>query len=297
MEHLDGIKETLEKELVDLQDPFELNYDETVDEMEEIRKMEEKTENNDQSTNRESAPIYPGSRLTVGISALLVMAVVLRQSLTGQALNDILKLISLHCLGCSEFLRSINTLKKCFCNLSSPLVFHWYCSFWFMLVDKKNDRLCPNSFCRRDFSVSGSLCFFVEVPIVEQRRKLFSKLGFYQDIQHRHNRDSKTNRICDLYDGELYKWSKYPNVLSRPQNMSFSWKTDGVAVFKSSNFSLWPLYLVINELPPKKRFLKDMIPPGLWFGSSKPAMWIYLKPFHSALGMLEKDGTTVESPD
>ena len=67
MEHLDGIKETLEKELVDLQDdfrdPFELNYDETIDEMEEIRKMEEKTENNDQSANRESAPIYPGSRL------------------------------------------------------------------------------------------------------------------------------------------------------------------------------------------------------------------------------------------
>jgi len=71
-----------------------------------------------------------------------------------------------------------------------------------------------------------------------------------------------------------------------------------VPVFKSSNFSLWPLYLVINELPPKKRFSKDnMILAGLWFGSSKPAMWIYLKPFHSALRMLEKDGTTVESPD
>ena len=41
MEHLDGIKDTLEKELVDRQDDFkdsfELNYDETVDEMKEIR--------------------------------------------------------------------------------------------------------------------------------------------------------------------------------------------------------------------------------------------------------------------
>ena len=101
-----------------------------------------------------------------------------------------------------------------------------------MLVDKRNDRICPNSFCRRDFSVSGSLCFFVEVPMVEQLRKLFSKSGFYQDIQHRHNRDSKTNRICDIYDGELYKkLSKYPNVLSCPQNMSFTWNTDEVPVF------------------------------------------------------------------
>ena len=40
-----------------------------------------------------------------------------------------------------------------------------------------------------------------------------------------------------------------------------------------------------------------MILAGLWFGYSKPAMWIYLKPFHSSLSELEKDGTTVESPD
>ena len=40
-----------------------------------------------------------------------------------------------------------------------------------------------------------------------------------------------------------------------------------------------------------------MILAGLWFGSSKPAMWIFLKPFHSALTMLESNGMTVESPD
>ena len=185
IEHLDSIKEALEKELIDVQeefkDPFELNYDETVeeDEIEEIRKMETKAENNDQrQANRESAPIYPGSRLTVGISALLVMAVVLRHSLTGQALNDILKLIWLYCLGCSDFLRSINALKKCFCDLSSPLVFHWYCSHCYMLVDKK-DKHCPNSFCLKHFTVLGSLSFFVEVPIMEQLRKFYSKPGFY----------------------------------------------------------------------------------------------------------------------
>ena len=69
-------------------------------------------------------------------------------------------------------------------------------------------------------------------------------------------------------------------------------------LFSSRPTSLWPLYLVINELPPKKRFSKDnMILAGLWFGYSKPAMWIYLKPSHSSLSKLEKDGTTVESPD
>ena len=39
-----------------------------------------------------------------------------------------------------------------------------------------------------------------------------------------------------------------------------------------------------------------MILAGLWFGSSKPAMWVYLKPFHSALSRLERDGKVIESP-
>ena len=205
IDHLDGIKETLEKELIDLQgdlkDPFELNYDDTSEEqlMEEIRNMEAKEENENQNANLQATPIYPGARITVGISALLVMAVVLRHSLTGQALNDILKLIWLHCLGSSEALRSINALKKCFCNLSSPLTFHWYCSYCFMLVDKKHDRICPNSFCRKDFSVSGSLSFFVEVPIMEQVKKLFSKTGFYNDIQFGHYRDKKAVTEYAMY--------------------------------------------------------------------------------------------------
>lgn len=154
IDHLNSVKESLEKELIDLQDglkdPFELNYDGTTEEqeMEEIRKMEAKEDDENQNANLQATPIYAGARLTIGISALLVMAVVLRHSLTGQALNDILKLIWLHCLGASEALRSINTLKKCFCNLSSPLTFHWYCSYCFMLVNKKHDDICPNSFCR-----------------------------------------------------------------------------------------------------------------------------------------------------
>ena len=101
-----------------------------------------------------------------------------------------------------------------------------------------------------------------------------------------------------IYDGELYKkLLQHPEVLLSPHNLSFTWNKDGVPVFKSSSFSLWPLYLVVNDLSPKKRFSKDMILAGLWFGSSKPAMWIYLKPFHSALSKLEREGTNVETPD
>jgi len=41
--------------------------------------------------------------------------------------------------------------------------------------------------------------------------------------------------------------------LSNPNNISFSWYTDGIPVFKSSKLALWPLYLTINELPFEER--------------------------------------------
>lgn len=73
--------------------------------------------------------------------------------------------------------------------------------------------------------------------------------------------------------------------------------TDGVPVFKSSKVSIWPLYLVINELNYRKRMAyENMIFVGLWFGEKKPAMWTFLKPHSHSFAALEK-GVYVNSPE
>ena len=56
--------------------------------------------------------------------------------------------------------------------------------------------------------------------------------------------------ICDIYDGEAYEQHMQDGgFLSVPTNISFTINTDRAQVFHSSNVSLWPVYLVINELP------------------------------------------------
>ena len=64
----------------------------------------------------------------------------------------------------------------------------------------------------------------------------------------------------DIYDGRLYR-SHFENggFLSNPHNISFMWYSDGMAVFKSSKFSIWPIYLVINELNYKERVKRQHI--------------------------------------
>ena len=72
-------------------------------------------------------------------------------------------------------------------------------------------------------------------------------------------------------------------------NISFIFNTDGVPIFKSSKMSLWPIFLMINELPFKERkFRKNMLLCGLWFGPNKPVMNLFSKPLSNSLLDLEK---------
>ena len=78
--------------------------------------------------------------------------------------------------------------------------------------------------------------------------------GFYEDLFHRFTRPKTADCICDIYDGNQYhKMFSNGGVLSDPNNLSLKVNTDGVPIFKSSGFSLWPIFFQINELPPRKR--------------------------------------------
>ena len=80
-------------------------------------------------------------------------------------------------------------------------------------------------------------------------------------------------------------------------NISLTWNSDGISVFKSSKCSIWPLYFAINELPIHKRWCSDnLLLAGLWFGYQKPNMLTFLKPFVESLSTMHA-GVTMHSPD
>ncbi|KAK3910293.1 Acetyl-coenzyme A carboxylase carboxyl transferase subunit alpha [Frankliniella fusca] len=55
------------------------------------------------------------------------------------------------------------------------------------------------------------------------------------------------------------------NVTVNDISITLTWNTDGVQIFKSNTYSLWPVYMVVNELPPEKRFLSEnLLIAGLW---------------------------------
>ena len=299
-EYLAKIQDTLQDELVHIEqeiDTDDVTREGPIFEGPSVEHFIQKE--SDEDDNLDFKPLYSGATITVGLSALLIMTFALRHMLSGEALSDMLTLISAHCLSPNLCTKSMFELKKHFHNLKSPMRFHRYCSYCFLQVEN-NLTVCPNSFCARDLTCSGNTAFFIEIPIASQIQDFFARPEFLNLLKHRFVRVKKDeHNIEDIYDGELYKRHTGINgILSDERNISLTWNTDGISVFKSSKFTLWPLYFVVNELPYKERISKDnMIFAGLWFGNSKPSMLTFLQPFHSSLSILENEGLLVKSSD
>lgn len=83
----------------------------------------------------------------------------------------------------------------------------------------------------------------------------------------------------DVYDGKMYR--TFVHQLPPEDRKSYVTSilnSDGAPVWDSSNFSIVPVYLMLNELPIHLR-LKNIIATGLWFGKSRPAMSVILTVF------------------
>ncbi|XP_070554078.1 uncharacterized protein [Ptychodera flava] len=277
----------------------EIQQNDSDDDNESTSSGDEQFDNEGDDKPHESSdkPIYRGHTMSVSVSMLLILMYTVTHSVSGTQLQDLLTLISLHCLEQHPGLKSLFHFKKYFSELESPLIKHYYCSRCLTPV-KSNQTICTNTFCLYDLTSLKSKSYFLEIPIESQLQNLFSRQSFVKLLKHRFTRFKKqASGIEDIYDGDLYKklsGSDGPLSSKYPFNLSFTWNTDGVPVFKSSKYSIWPMYLAINELPPKVRRLKEnIIFSGLWFGESKPAMLNFTAPLHQSLKRLESSGIEV----
>lgn len=193
--------------------------------------------------------------------------------ISGSQLQDILTLIGLHCMEVYPGLKSLFHFKQYFANLKSHLKKHYFCVHCLTCVES-NAQTCTNRLYEKEIRESKMKSYFLEVPVEYQLENIFKRPNFVNLITHRFTRTCISSYIEDIYDGDIYKrLSRKNGPLSRsyPHNISFTLNTDGVPIFKSSKFAIWPVYLMINELPFKvRKQSENMLFCGLWFGESKP---------------------------
>jgi hypothetical protein len=221
--------------------------------------------------------VHSNSNTTISEALLMVLAYFLRHNLTWQALEHLLLLIN-SILGSSVLPKSKYLFKKVFPPKLKPTI-NFFCKNCNLILDQDNLRklkteTCPTIGCdeRINLSTSNGSNFFITFSVKSQVKDLIeiNKNFAFQES------NSDSNTIKDVCDSSLYK--ELPR--STHKKVTLTVNTDGVKVFESKKKgSLWPLQLIVNELAPKVRFLREnIILAGLWFGGDPP-MEVFLKPF------------------
>ncbi|KAK3932964.1 Halomucin [Frankliniella fusca] len=284
--HSDSGSESEESEAENSEDSHEEGNSES--------SLEESDEDDVDDDMEGNEPIYPGAQITLHESLLSIFTLLFVENLSGALITKVLQLIALHCPDGSIVKRTLHTFRAYFSKLGeSLLVFHFFCSECKYPLKTKTSRCLK---CKKNSDVS----YFLELPLLQQLQNLFSRNDFYQNLQYRFKADRKyhSDNIEDIYDGEIYKGQMENGFLQNMSNISFMWYSDGVSIFKSSSFSIWPLCLVINELPYKMRTLpENILLVGLWFGKGKPSPNVFLKPLQKNMKTFTQDGHTFKLPD
>lgn len=86
--------------------------------------------------------------------------------------------------------------------------------------------------------------------------------------------------MYDVWDGSVLRClSKAGHFFSTKCNLAFSLNTDGIPLYKSSSWGLWPVFLTILNLPPAIRMkAENILLAALWYGPGKPPMRELLGP-------------------
>lgn len=123
--------------------------------------------------------------------------------------------------------------------------------------------------------------YFFYLPLRPQLQKLVQS-GIYRKARHQDITES------DVINGDLYRDLVRRNIINN-HSITLQVNTDGVSLFNWSKSSLWPIQVLINELPFSIR-KNSTILCGLWFGPDKPPMNLYLSRFVEELKILSEVG-------
>ena len=109
--------------------------------------------------------------------------------------------------------------------------------------------------CGNQFDESTISLFFVTLNLTSQLKSMLKDPDVVNNLNYRFTRLKKNDEaLKDVYDGIMYKkYMSFDSGLRDPMNFSYTFNTDECQASDSSNVFIWPIYVMIHELPPKMR--------------------------------------------
>ena len=236
--------------------------------------------------------ILQQSNAAVSPPDLMLLLIKLKHNLTKEAIEDIAKLLNV-VSNTAVASSSIHSILKDFVTGKNNVEVHHVCKQCssYVGVVTLDEITCPLSSCSFKIRLQDSLeggHFFFYLPLGPQLTDLFENHGLL-DVLRRPSVRTFNNNICDIVSGKLYK-QIYGQLSScdADYHLTLTFNCDGVPVFKSSSFGIWPILCAVNELPPDIKS-NHILMAALWFGVGKPDMNVFLEPFiNDCISLSEK---------
>ncbi|OXA47897.1 hypothetical protein Fcan01_17480 [Folsomia candida] len=230
--------------------------------------------------------IFPGAKLTTTESCMLVIGFAIRHKLSKSAMTDLLTLINFHLptgVSIPSLMFLLNKMLGPDYTLAKKIPFCEKCQ---CIIENSNNCIKCGQVNMHKAIKDGN--YFVSFDIGSVLKSLLEKEAISKSIiknfVKRANNLNASNVISDIIDGSDYKKLKL-----KKYDLTCCLNTDGVSIFNSSGFSVWPLLLSINELDyPLRR--KHTILGGLWLGQGKPNFTLFLNPFMKQAAQLSTEG-------
>ncbi|OXA49484.1 hypothetical protein Fcan01_16016 [Folsomia candida] len=219
--------------------------------------------------------LYTGARISRKESSLLILGYSIRHKVSKAALSDILNLINFHLPHGVSIPTSTYLFDKEIGGDYSRIQKVAYCKDCKVEI-KEDDSKCGK--CQVPTTFSTCLTrgnFFVSFDINKSLQDLLQIQTIQKSLAENLTRRQigAVSEIRDIMNGDMYH-----RLGLKDNDISCCINTDGVAIFNSSKYSIWPLLISINELDYQLR-RKYTILCGLWFGDEKPNFDIFLAPF------------------
>ncbi|XP_064461608.1 uncharacterized protein LOC135385475 [Ornithodoros turicata] len=238
----------------------------------------------------------PNQTTTKAQALLLILMYAVTAGLSWTHVDGLLKLINA-LLGSKVLPNSNYMFRKIWKHAKKGTIeLHYFCEDCDMHLGHSIHPISTGSVkcnsCRTKYDTTKLVArgkFFIIFDIKRQLQSVLKRFSrsILENIQQIRSRAS-SRFLSDITDGALYRNMRLQSWWE-DTDVTVTFSTDGANVFKSRPASVWPLQLIINEMPLPARW-HNIIIGGLWFSSHHPNMFMYLKVF---IDKLRKLGTVM----
>lgn len=209
--------------------------------------------------------------MTIAEARFMILNFFIKHQLTQGALVDLLRMMNL-IAGCKLFSESYETFAAAFPDPyeHSRVYYCTECQSGMGKSAPDEHTVCSTPDCG-----NNKFDFFISIPVEKQLRE--TMLKYHKEIAD-YKDTVKLEAVSDISQGKVVK-----NICKEVTGniISLSVNTDGAAPYRwSINKPCYPIFVTINNLPPRIRFDKNnLLLTAIWLSKGEPNMPLFFKEF------------------